>query len=74
MKIHREGYTIILIALLILSAIQAGNYFLYTYTDWLWLFLLLSTGVLVMFYLVVQFFRIPKREVSFEANELPASL
>jgi len=70
MKIHREGYSIILIALLILSAIQVGNYFLYTALGWLWLFLLLSIGVLVMLYLVVQFFRIPKREFTFEANDI----
>ncbi len=70
MKIHREGYTIILVALLILSAIQVGNYFLYLAVGWLWLFLLLSVGVLVMFYLVVQFFRIPKREPKFDANDI----
>lgn len=65
MKIHREGYVIILVSLLILSLIQVGNYFLYTITDWLWLFILLSVGVLVMLYLVVQFFRIPKRECTY---------
>lgn len=70
MKIHREGYTIILIAALILSAIQVGNYFLYTVLGWLWLFLLLSLGVLVMLYLVIQFFRIPKREFTFEENDI----
>lgn len=70
MKIHREGYTIILIALLILSAIQVGNYFLYVALGWLWLFLLLSVGVLVMFYLVVQFFRIPNRTPKFDANDI----
>ncbi len=70
MKIHREGYTIILVALLILSAIQTGNYFLYQAVGWLWLFLLLSLGVLVMFYLVVQFFRIPKRVPKFDVNDI----
>lgn len=61
MTIHREGYLIILISILILSGIQIGNYFLYQWTGWLWLFILLSIGVIVMQYLVVQFFRIPKR-------------
>jgi phosphatidylserine decarboxylase len=70
MKIHREGYTIILVALLVLSAIQVGNYFLYVALGWLWLFLLLSLGVLVMFYLIVQFFRIPKRTPKFEVNDI----
>lgn len=66
MKIHREGYLIIAIGILILGAIELGNYFLYTYTGWLWLFLLLSAGVLVMLYLIVQFFRVPNRTCSFD--------
>lgn len=70
MKIHREGYVIILVSLLLLSAIQAGNYFLYTYTEWLWLFILLSLGVLVMTYLIIQFFRVPKRECQFNLNDI----
>lgn len=70
MKLHREGYLIILIAALILGAIQVGNYFLYTFTDWLWLYLLLSIGVIVMFILVVQFFRIPKRTFSHNETDI----
>jgi phosphatidylserine decarboxylase len=70
MKIHREGYTIILVALVLLSGIQIGNYLLYTFTGWMWLFTLLSLGVLVMFYLVVQFFRVPKRSCSFESKDI----
>lgn len=61
MRLHREGYLIILISALILGAIQAANYLLYAYTEWLWLYILLSLGVLVMFILIVQFFRIPSR-------------
>jgi phosphatidylserine decarboxylase len=61
MTIHREGYKIILVSLVILSGIQAGNFFLYRYTEWLWLLILLSLGVLVMAYLIIQFFRIPRR-------------
>jgi phosphatidylserine decarboxylase len=70
MKIHREGYTIILVALLILAVVQLGNYFLYTWLNWLWLFILLSVGVVVMAYLVIQFFRIPKRECTFNPNDI----
>ena len=66
MKIHREGYLIILIAALILGAIELGAYLLYQWNGWLWLFLLLSLGVVIMMYLVVQFFRVPKRQFSFE--------
>lgn len=67
MKIHREGYTIIAVGMLILGAIQALNYWLFTYLNWMWLFLLLTLGVLVMAVLIIQFFRVPKR--SFEAND-----
>ncbi|AEA44642.1 phosphatidylserine decarboxylase family protein [Fluviicola taffensis] len=65
MTLHREGTTTILIGILILGLIEWGNYWLYTKTDWLWLFLLLSAGALVMLYLIVQFFRIPKRTFTF---------
>jgi phosphatidylserine decarboxylase len=70
MTIHREGYLIILISVLILSGIQVGNYFLYLWLDWLWLFLLLSLGVLVMLYLIVQFFRVPKRTCEYEEMDI----
>lgn len=61
MTLHREGYLIMAVGLTLLSAIQIGNYFLYSLTGWLWLFILLSLGALVMAYLIIQFFRIPAR-------------
>lgn len=70
MTLHREGTATILIGALILGLIEWGNYWLYTQTGWLWLFLLLSAGVLVMFYLIVQFFRIPKRTFSFTDSDI----
>jgi phosphatidylserine decarboxylase len=70
MTLHKEGYTIILVSMLILAGIQAGNYFLYQYTGWLWLFILLSVGVTVMLYLIIQFFRVPKRDCVFESNDI----
>ena len=70
MTIHREGYGIIAISALILGSVQVGNYFLFKYTDWLWLYLLLSVGALVMLYLVIQFFRIPNRKVVFSENDI----
>ena len=62
MKIHREGYLIIAIGLLILTGIQYGNFLLFSMTGWLWLFALLTIGVLVMAYLIIQFFRVPNRD------------
>ncbi len=70
MTLHREGYLIMAIGLIILSTIQVGNYFLFTMTGWTWLFLLLSLGALVMAYLIIQFFRVPSRVFSFTDNDI----
>ena len=70
MSIHREGYLIILIALISIAGLQVGNYFLYAFTGWLWLYLLLSFGLLVLLYLIVQFFRIPKRTCTFDELDI----
>jgi phosphatidylserine decarboxylase len=59
MKLHREGYLIIIIAAILLSLLQIANFYLYQFTAWTWLFALLLLGELVMMYLVIQFFRIP---------------
>jgi phosphatidylserine decarboxylase len=61
MTLHREGYLIMAVGLTLLTSIQIGNYFLYTVTGLLWLFLLLTLGALVMAYLIIQFFRVPAR-------------
>lgn len=70
MKIHREGYLIILIGLLILGGIQYLNYFIWQQFDLLWLFILLSLGVLVMIYLIIQFFRVPNIQFKGGDNEI----
>lgn len=70
MTLHREGYLIMAVGLIILSAIQVGNYFLFTLTGWTWLFLLLSLGALVMAYLIIQFFRVPSRVFSYTENDI----
>lgn len=70
MKLHREGYTIIAVGLLLLGLIQVGNYFLFQAVGWLWLFLLLSAGVVVMAILIIQFFRIPNITVKAGENEI----
>jgi phosphatidylserine decarboxylase len=70
MTLHREGYLIMAVALCILSSIQIGNYFLFTATGWLWLFLLLTLGVLVMAYLIIQFFRIPNRTCVYSETDI----
>lgn len=70
MKLHREGYLIIIISLLLLSGIQLANYLLYVWAGWLWLFIILTIGVLVMSFLIIQFFRIPNRICEFEENSI----
>lgn len=64
MKLHREGYTIITVGLLILITIQLLNFWMFTLLSWMWLFLLLTLGVVVMAYLIIQFFRVPARKVN----------
>lgn len=59
-----------MVGLLILAGIQVGNFFLYQWTGWLWLFLLLTLGALVMAYLIIQFFRVPKRECVFSEYDV----
>lgn len=70
MTLHREGYLIMAVGLCILTSIQIGNYFLFTATGWLWLFLLLTLGVLVMSYLIIQFFRIPNRTCVYSETDI----
>jgi phosphatidylserine decarboxylase len=70
MKLHREGYLIITIGLLILIGIQFLNLWLWTIVDLWWLFGLLTLGVLVMAYLIIQFFRLPKRMFQGLDNEI----
>jgi phosphatidylserine decarboxylase len=66
MTLHREGFKIIGSTFLILAAICWGIYWLLG--D---LALLLSVaGCLIMLFLVVQFFRVPKRVVSASDNEI----
>lgn len=58
------------VGLTLLTAIQIGNYYLFTFTGWLWLFLLLSLGAVVMAYLIIQFFRVPNRTCVYAENDI----
>ncbi|PKR80599.1 phosphatidylserine decarboxylase family protein [Brumimicrobium salinarum] len=70
MKLHREGYLIITIGLLILIGIQGLNYYLWTLHDLWWIYAILTIGVLVMAYLIIQFFRVPKITYIEKTNEI----
>jgi len=69
-KIHKEGYTIILVTFAVLVCINALVYFLTS--SWLWLFYLLTAISIVFFFLIVQFFRIPKRNPIVDGNKIIA--
>lgn len=70
MKIHREGFTIIIITALILSALAIGNRYLYRAFDIAILYWLINLTLFVFFYLVVQFFRIPSVNDVYTDNEI----
>lgn len=59
MKIHKEGYVIILISLAIAAGIFSVNHLFLK--DILILYWLINVFLMVMLYLVIQFFRVPSR-------------
>lgn len=62
MTIHREGYFIIFISFFLIGGTASGVYYLPE--SLLWLKIILWLGLTVLFYLVVQFFRLPKRQIT----------
>lgn len=70
MTIHKEGYTIIAGAAALCGALVFGlTKLIDPSTAWFWL---AAAPVIVFFYLVVQFFRLPSRTNRAAANELVA--
>lgn len=67
MKIHKEGFGVIAVSIGIFGSIYfANHYFLKDLVPWL--YWLLTLGCIVMMYLVIQFFRVPKRKVIIDEN------
>ena len=60
MTFHREGRSIMLLSTLIFLGLSLLNY-KFLAPDYCWLFWILELGFVVLLYLIVQFFRIPKR-------------
>ena len=59
MKLHKEGLATIIITLILLSGIYCvNNVYLRDYQIIYWL---LNIGIIVMLYLILQFFRVPNR-------------
>jgi phosphatidylserine decarboxylase len=61
MTFHREGRSIMLGSILLFLGLTALNYYLLAPTIY-WLFLFLELGLIVLLYLIIQFFRIPNRK------------
>lgn len=69
MKIHHEGYVIILIIFLLLAGINLLIRYLYPH---LWATILLAIVSAIFFFLVVWFFRNPDRPLMADANKIMA--
>ncbi len=69
MKLHREGFSILLISLFISIAIGITNYLLFS-SECLWLFISIEALNFVLLILIVQFFRIPKRYKHYESDQI----
>lgn len=70
MKLHREGYTIMLVSTLIIGVLLVGNYFLYQSLQIGFLYWFLNIGLIVLLGLIVQFFRIPIIHEVYTDNEI----
>lgn len=69
MQLHKEGYRIITWTLLVVVMV---NYFIYTRYQIGWFKSLISIVSLILFMLIVYFFRFPSRDVKAKDNEVIA--
>jgi len=65
MKLHREGFGIILTALIIVLILSFLNFWCFYCAEQFIFHVLIEALLLVLLYLIVQFFRIPKRTCKF---------
>ncbi len=70
MKLHKEGYKIILVTFLILSLLIIATWY---YIPWLYLQLLIFIGLGIEFIWTISFFRVPNRNISFNEDVVLAS-
>ncbi len=65
MKIHKQGHGIITIAFLLLGGLCT----LFVMTiPWIWLWAILVLAAAVFFFLIVYFFRVPKRSINIQSD------
>jgi phosphatidylserine decarboxylase len=70
MKIHREGYLIITIATILIGGLELVNYFVFKNAGYNLIFSILTILFLVLYCLVIQFFRVPNIEPMFGAMDI----
>jgi phosphatidylserine decarboxylase len=70
MTLHREGKNIIITAILILGGLFFANFFLFKKLDWVWLFWFINLVLITFLYLILQFFRIPRRSINWAENDV----
>lgn len=69
MKIHKEGFKIIALFFLVLASLDVV---FIMFIPWVWLWATLVIASVIFFYLIVYFFRVPKREVTIDDNKILA--
>ncbi len=69
MKIHKEGFKIITLFFLLLAGI---DFVLIYFIPITWIWSILATASVIFFYLIVSFFRVPKRAVTIDGNKILA--
>jgi len=70
MKIHKEGFAIIATTLIIIGGLFATNLFFFQKINIDWLFWLVNAFLFTMLVLVVQFFRVPKRQLNYNVGDV----
>ncbi len=71
MTIHREGYKIIAVSILIFAAINMLSFYFFN-DDMRWLALLILIAGIGLLIFIVLFFRVPNRNLTFEENKIIA--
>ncbi|MFD2516605.1 phosphatidylserine decarboxylase family protein [Salinimicrobium flavum] len=66
---HKEGYKIMAVAMILLIIVNLAAY-TFIFTEWIRLVILI--GTLILFFLIIQFFRNPKRDTVFNESHVVA--
>ena len=69
MKIHNEGFKIIALFFLLLAGL---DFVLIYFIPIVWIWSILVGASIIFFYLIVSFFRVPKRAVTIDGNKILA--